>query len=229
MRKIIGSIIMILGMICILGAGGLVVYNYIDSQRAGKASREILDKLEQAMDERANAAADSQEDSLSDDLEEAIADPSSGSSAAKAKLFLAMPTEEIDGQRYIGRLDVPSMNISLPVMENWDYERLKVSPCRFTGSYYYDDLVICAHNYARHFSPLKGIGIGVEVNFTTVTGKVYHYKTSNVETIDPINVKEMTNNVNNDTKSKSQWDMTLFTCNSGGQTRCAIRCIRSDR
>ena len=52
-------------------------------------------------------------------------------------------------------------------MNEWDYTRLKISPCRFTGSYYSDDLVICAHNYMRHLGPLLQIGIGEDIYFTS--------------------------------------------------------------
>ena len=139
-----------------------------------------------------------------------------------------MPTAVIDGERYIGMLEIPSLGLTLPVMENWDYEKLKVSPCRFSGSYYSDDLVICAHNYARHFSPIKWIGIGEDVFFTNVNGVRMQYKTTNIVTVQPSSVEEMIRNTGADASGKKQWDMTLFTCNTGGQTRCAVRCVRAE-
>ena len=38
----------------------------------------------------------------------------------------------------------------------------------------------------------------------------------------------MIQNTNNtkDGSVTSEWDLTLFTCNTGGQTRCAVRCSR---
>ena len=138
-----------------------------------------------------------------------------------------MPTEDVEGYRYIGFLEIPSISLSLPVMEDWDYNRLKVSPCRYSGSYYTDDLVICAHNYYRHFTPVKdSLGMGEDVYFTNVMGESIHYKTVNKETVQPMDINAMVSNYRNSTVSSNEWDLTLFTCNLGGQTRAAIRCRR---
>lgn len=129
----------------------------------------------------------------------------------------AMPTMTLHGYQYIGVLDVDSLNLSLPVMDRWDYERLKISPCLFSGNVYQDNLVICGHNYASHFSPLKYVPIGTEIRFTDTEGTVFRYVVSSFETIGPNDVEGMVN---------GDWDLTLFTCNTSGQTRCAIRCDR---
>lgn len=133
-------------------------------------------------------------------------------------------TLEIDGSEYIGIITIPSLNIELPVMSEWDYTRLRISPCRYSGTYSTNDMVICGHNYASHFSPIKHIDIGVDVYFTTVKGEKLHYIVSNRQTVKPTAVSEMIENDNN-SDSSADWDLTLFTCNTGGQTRCAVRCI----
>ena len=140
-----------------------------------------------------------------------------------------MPTEMIDGYAYIGTLKIPALGLNLPVMAECDYTRLKISPCVFSGSYKTNDLVICAHNYARHFSPVKWIDLGADVYLTTVDGVMYSYKVSNIETVQPTAVDQMIKNSNNDKNVSNDWDMTLFTCNTGGQTRCAVRCTRMDK
>ncbi len=128
-----------------------------------------------------------------------------------------MPTVTLGGYSYIGMLDVQSLDLSLPVMEEWDYDRLRVSPCRFAGNVYEDNLVICAHNYPQHFTPLKYAPLGTEVKFTDAEGTEFLYAISSVETIGPNDVEGMV---------EGDWDLTLFTCNTNGQTRCAIRCDR---
>ena len=134
------------------------------------------------------------------------------------KTYDDMPTVEIDGNIYIGFIDVPTLNLTLPVMLEWDYEKLKISPCRYSGSYLNDDMVIAGHNYARHFSPLKWVDMGTEVYFTNVNGDVYEYYVDNRETIKPDEVDDMI--------TKTDWDLTLFTCTTGGGSRCTIRCTR---
>ena len=48
-------------------------------------------------------------------------------------------------------------------------------------------------------------------------GTTFRYAVSSFETIGPNDVEGMIT---------GDWDLTLFTCNTSGQTRCAIRCLR---
>ena len=198
-----GSVLIFLGLIMILGALGLTAYNIWDAKRAEEAANQISDVLIDKIKEDDSA------------IQMPMFDPDT-----------PMPVEVIDGYEYIGILEIPDLDLTLPVMNEWDYTRLKISPCRFTGSYYADDLVICGHNYAKHFSPIKWIDISADVYFTNVEGLTIHYIVTNRETVEPTDVELMIDNIHNSTSSTMDWDMTLFTCNTGGQTRCAVRCSR---
>ena len=200
-----GNILIFLGILMILGALGLTGYNLWDANRAREAAEQITDQLIDKIDE-----------SVKDEETAApYVDPNT-----------PMPVEVIDGYEYIGILEIPSEDLSLPVMNEWDYTRLKISPCRFTGSYYSDDLVICAHNYDKHLGRLLNIDLGVDVYFTNVEGLTIHYIVTNRETVEPTDVERMIENTGNSETSLLDWDMTLFTCNLVGQTRCAVRCSR---
>ena len=203
MNRKIGNTLILLGLLLLLGAGGLAAYNIWDGIRAERASQHIIQEMD-----------------IGQDLVEALdrepdQDPE-------------MPVIEVDGYNYIGILEIPSLELTLPVMDQWDYSRLKISPCVYSGSYKTDDLVICAHNYARHFSPVKWIDMGADVYLITVDCRVYHYQVINRETLQPGSVENMIENTNNTTDGTvtNEWDLTLFTCNTGGQTRCAVRCAR---
>jgi len=200
-----GNFLIFIGITLIIAASGLVIHNVLDARRAEKASNQIAHNL---MDE------------IRDAVENNLAAFPYGNPDTP------MPTIVIDGYEYIGILEMPSLDLTLPVMKEWDYDRLKISPCRFSGSYYADDLVICAHNYAKHFSPVKWIDIGADVYFTNVLGLTIHYVVTNRETVEPTDVATMVDNSKNSEVSTLEWDMTLFTCNTGGQTRCAVRCSR---
>ena len=192
---------MILGLLFIAGALGLVIYNHHESERAGRSSAAALSILLSAIEEN-----------------EADRDPSLDAEfiyADQSRIYPEMDTEEIDGNLYIGVLEIPALDISLPVMADWDYAKLTVAPCRYAGSYYTKDLVISGHNYPEHFSPLKSVGLGTDVYFTNVNGAVYHYKVTNREIVQPTAIEEMIT---------GDWDLTLFTCTTGGRTRCAVRC-----
>lgn len=204
-RKGKGNFLIAIGIVFIIAASGLVIYNVLDARLAEEASNQIAHDL---MDE------------IRDSIEDNLAAFPYGSPDTP------MPTIVVDGYEYIGILEMPSLDLTLPVMKDWDYDRLKISPCRFSGSYYADDLVICAHNYAKHFSPVKWIDIGADVYFTNVLGLTIHYVVTNRETVEPTDVATMVENTKNSESSILEWDMTLFTCNTGGQTRCAVRCSR---
>lgn len=128
---------------------------------------------------------------------------------------MEMPTETVDGQIYIGVVEVPSLELSLPVISEWSYPRLKKAPCRFVGSVYSRDIVICGHNYERHFGRLKDLSIGDEVRFTDVEGNVFFYSVCAMEQLEKKAVEEM---------MTGDWDLTLFTCTKGGLTRVTVRC-----
>ena len=128
-----------------------------------------------------------------------------------------MPTQEIDGQNYIGTLQIEALELSLPVISEWSYSRLQIAPCRYAGSVYMDNMVIAAHNYTSHFGRLKELSQGDAVTFTDIDGNIFRYRVTEIETLQPYSVKEMTS---------GDWDLTLFTCTIGGRTRVTVRCER---
>lgn len=130
---------------------------------------------------------------------------------------MEMPVKTVDGVDYIGVIAVPSLSLELPVASEWSYERLKTSPCRYSGSVYSGDMVLCAHNYSSHFGQIKTLKPGDAVVFTDVDGNVYNYEVAELETLQPAAVDEM---------KSGEWDLTLFTCTIGGQTRVTVRCDR---
>ena len=197
---------MTLGLLLMAAAFGLVLHNRIEADEAGQNAERVLAELSDAMRER------SESDIPTEDHHPAAVDAD--------KTVPVMATEVIDGNRYIGVLEIPALGISLPVGENWTEELLQLAPCRYSGSYYTDDLVICGHNYERHFSPIKYIEPEELVYFVTVEGTRYSYYVVQRETVQPNEIDKMLG------KEDVPWNLTLFTCNNGGESRCAVRCIR---
>ncbi|MBQ1447879.1 MAG: sortase [Erysipelotrichaceae bacterium] len=202
-RKIQGNILIVLGLLCFIGAGLYYLHNAMESKRAYESSMIAREALIEEI---------SREHQI--DLNPDI-------------LSRTMETVEVDGIKYIGLIEVPDLNISLPVIEYWSEDYLKIAPCRFSGSYYRDDLVLCAHSYVSHFRPLRNIPMGADVYFTTVTGEVYHYVVTYTETIYPNEKDKMIiNDINDD--MINDWDLTLFTCTADMQARHTVRCERID-
>ena len=126
-----------------------------------------------------------------------------------------MPVIQIDGNDYVGYLDIPALELSLPVMVSWSYPNLKLAPCRYDGSVYQNNMIVAAHNYQRHFGGLKNLMAGDLVQFTDGEGNRFSYQVIALEQLAPSQTAEM---------REGDWDLTLFTCTLGGQQRVTVRC-----
>lgn len=153
------------------------------------------------------------------EIREQYAVENTGTEASEAPDSGQQKTITVDGQEYIGYLSIPAVGLELPVMAEWSYAGLRIAPGRYSGSVETGDLVIAGHNYARHFSPIKYLEIGTEVDFTDAGQNVWHYWVSGVEKLDPYQVEAMT-----EKSEEDDWNLTLFTCTTGGRMRFAVRC-----
>ena len=102
-----------------------------------------------------------------------------------------------------------------PIFFLWSYPKLKIAPCRYSGSAYTGNLVIAAHNYRTHFGLLEGLAPGAQVKFTDVEGNVFSYEIAEIVILEPTAIEELLSD---------EWNLTLFTCTYGGQARVAVRC-----
>ena len=207
MKQKIGKICMVLGALLILASLGLLAYNKWDAARADKAAQTALGELENTLTKTIEEKNKADEVVLQPEL-----DPDQ-----------PMTEVELEGWNYIGYLSIPSIGLNLPVMSEWSYASLKIAPGRYSGSTYADNMVVCAHNYAKHFSPIKWLAEGAEVYFTDMDGMRWSYEVSAVEIIQPTQIEKMTEK----TEDSENWDLTLFTCTTGGSARCAVRCVRT--
>lgn len=195
-RKRPGTWLMRGGLLLIAAALLLTAFNLWDEWRADQAAEQVLDQMPVQPEDPAGSDGQGIPDYLlNPDME--------------------MPVVEIDGNSYIGVLEIPVLDLTLPVMSEWSYPNLRTAPCRYAGSAYKDNLVIAAHNYSTHFGQIKNLTAGDQVSFTDVDGNVFFYTVAEVQTLEPTAVEEMTD---------GGWALTLFTCTIGGQSRVTVRC-----
>ena len=45
-------------------------------------------------------------------------------------------------------------------MSDWSYAKPELSPCRYAGSAYLDNMIFAAHNSPGHFGPLLDLEAG---------------------------------------------------------------------
>ena len=201
----IGKIFTITGLLLFAAALALSVYNLWDGYRA-EQSREKL--LEEYRDKNQNISDEGEQAEESDGQ---IPDYQLNPEMEMPEVML----EELDGAACIGVLEIPEIDLKLPVLSEWSYPLLKKAPCRYSGSAYLDNLVIAAHNYRTHFGKLKELETGDEVIFTDAAGNRFEYKVAVVEALTPQSVEDMTS---------GEWALSLFTCTLDGKNRVTVRC-----
>lgn len=210
MKKRKGRVLTLLGILLILAAGALTGYNlWTDRQGgagAGLALADIRDSMPEPRDARqAEETAESARTGTEEyDVPPWVLDPDRD-----------LPVTVVNGRRYVGTLAIPSLGLELPVAAGWSYDNLKVSPCRFAGTPYRDNMVICGHNYRSHLGALSRLAEGAEVRFTDGEGYAFRYAVASVEILQPTAVEDMVS---------SDYPLSLFTCTLGGKTRLTVRC-----
>ena len=205
-----GKLCTALGLLLLLAALGLTAYNLWRDAMASMSVDVVLERLTPTLSSRqselpALSSGEALEEAFVPDY---VLNPE-----------MAMPEENIDGRSYIGVLDIPALGLSFPIISEWSYDALQIAPCRYSGSAYLDNLVIAGHNYRSHFASLPQLQPGDTVTFTDMDGNVFSYEVSSLETLSPYAVSDMTS---------GDWDLTLFTCTVGGQSRLAIRCDQAE-
>ena len=199
---------MIFGVLLAAVALVITLYNFWDNTRAGSEADELLDEIARVRELSQNNSNEENSSDLYTDKDgdtlDYIKNPET-----------QMPVVNIDGYDYIGTLNIPAINLELPVMKDWDYTRLRISPCHYSGSVYLNNMVIAGHNYRSHFGPIGNLKKGDEVIFTDMKNNVFRYRVAEVDTLEKTAVEEMTS---------GGWDLTMFNCPLSGNARVTVRC-----
>lgn len=178
-----------IGVILLCVAFIVLAFNIFQSYRAVENSNSVITQMEEKINLLKN--------------DEAI-----GESSDTTDLI-------IDGNKYIGYISITSLDLKLPVMENWDYNKLKISPCRYYGSPQQENLVIMAHNYSGHFGKISQLSVDDEIVFTDESGNTNRYLVTAKDILSPYSTEDVI---------ESGSPLVLFTCTYGGQNRVAIYC-----
>ena len=186
MTKQIGKFFIGLGILCLLAALGLIVYNSIEEKKSEQYASSLLETLKNKIENINEVSTESE-----------------------------MTLIEIEGYESIGILSIPSLNVELPVLNDWSYEKLKKSPCLYYGSYYDKNFVIAAHNYQSHFGRLRELQERDLITFQDNNGNVYYYEVVLTETLTKYATEEMVT---------SDFDLSLYTCTIDGSNRVTVRC-----
>ena len=229
MPKRLGIVFVLTGAVLILSALLLFLNNSAEDAQAGKDAESVLLDVESIIADRKNSKDNDITPELnieqgSEETDKYLGDFSGEDNADIEPTFETEPADitatedetmvaiDVNGYSCIGVLTIPAIEVTLPVLEDWSYTKLKVAPCRQFGSPNTDDFVIAAHNYQNHFGRLSDLEIGDEVTFTDMDGNEFRYQLVKLVTLDPTAITDVRDSGN---------ALVLYTCTYGGSNRIA--------
>ena len=211
MKHKLGTVCIALGTALLLGALSLFLLNSQEARNARDTSDAHLEQLVKILETAEEARSQAEVDgSVMDELP-LIPEELQPTEAPE------MTETIIDGNAYIGYLSMPTLELELPILSGWDYDLLRIAPCRYHGTLQGNDLVLMGHNYTTHFGPIARLEVGDPVFFADMDGGVTQYRVVAQDVLQPYAVDEMTAGL---------YDLTLFTCTYGGKSRVTVYCNR---
>lgn len=156
------------GMLLIVAALLLVMYNIWEEQQVARDSRIVLQDIKTYITDG--------------DKEQPMPGQNQGTE---------MPVCTVNGIEYIGTLEIPALSRVLPVIAEWNNSNLKKEICRYKGSPYTGDFIIAGHNYRTHFGNLSKLAVDDYVKFTDVNGLQFSYKVLEFEKMPQTAVEHM--------------------------------------
>ncbi len=189
LQVICGMIFMLFGSLLLFGTLLFSVYNQKLEHNAMDASASAVKEVQQEIEWNRNA---------------------------DEKKPLPLQQLQDDGISYLGILEIPRLDLSLPVQTDWSYDKLYDSPCVYSGSIQNGELVILAHNYLAHFRNIGNLQPEDTILLTDMEGQQFHYVVKDVLLLEAENVTEMVD---------SDYDLSLFTCSYSGESRITVRCM----
>lgn len=191
-RKITYSLTIIIGTLLILSAAGILIGQAVSNEQQTAATEEILSEMEKLLPHRTPG----------------MPEPHYGNS---------MPKAEVNGEDFIGLLEIPDYHTKFPVGAVWDSVKHSYYPCAYQGSLYENSLIIGGSNSAGEFDFADDIDIGAKLRFSDLYGQVFTYQVT------------MVNHVDSESAVTSEGeDFTLFVKSKSSGKYIVIRCRLSE-
>lgn len=223
MRNKAGIAFAAVGAVLLLSALLLFFHNRAEAAAAAREAETLVETLEQQI-----AAPTAAPEKFENTEPEASPAPDTGETAAPgasaaptaepptASAETYVDTSSID---YLGILEIPALDVNLPVINTMSDALLEYGACRHFGSPETNDLVIAAHSYPQFFGYLGNLPGGSEVILTEMDGTVRRYTLTDMAKIAPDDAEAALN---------SGYDLVLYTCYDSGYGRVAAYFTRSE-
>ena len=206
-----GCLLVLLGLSLVLTAMGLHLVKEQQDALAGENAQVLLQYLDLSRSTPSEPAAPVE-------TVHPEVDKSTGTPDETVPEEPEIPIKTHMGYNMIGTIQIPSLEINLPVLSDWSYALLGLAPSRYSGPAAGANFIVMGHNYNSHFTPLHWIDLGADVVFTDAVGKTYSYQVAEI-----IRVHK-----NEEEKLASPYPLSLFTCTDSGQKRIVVRCEKTE-
>lgn len=190
MRKT-GKIIFVLGCLLIVCSLVLLIFLQTRTKQAEHTNAEIVQTMETILTDRKEGTKDFDRDP-------------------------EMPALEINGEDFIGLLEIPAYGLKLPIGSMWDKETVLSYPCRFYGSAYDGSLIIGGYDQSGQFDFFDRIQTGTAIAITDMTGSTFSYTVNRIDRSNSAEAEVLIN---------SEADLTLFVRDAQGLEYILLRCV----
>ena len=181
---------LIAGCLLIIGSFGLLAASRIHAEQARRENAAVVEQIAAIIPERSAGVMDTY-------------------------LHMEMPALQINGQDYIGIVEIPSFGLTLPVYSSWDAEKVSSFPCRFWGTVYDGSLIIGGADQSGQFDCFDRIQDGSTVTVTDMTGGEYVYTVARVD---------RSKSAQADVLMDDSMDLTLFVRDAYNLNYIIVRC-----
>ncbi|MBR4881855.1 MAG: sortase [Clostridia bacterium] len=151
-----GKLIIFLGIFLILVSLVILVSLHVSTYRGELEVSEILTRLKDLL-------------------------PPESVGMPEERYSVEMPVLEIGGKDIIALLGIPSSNIELPVVSEWNRKTLISLPQRASGGVYDSSLVIGGYDREGQFDCLSKLDVGNEIFVTDMMGAKFSYTVSEIQ------------------------------------------------
>ncbi len=190
MTKVIKRITLWGGIVLVLGAVALLIATRVAIPNNQSNSKLIVSRLTELLPEKTDGYPDGKGDKV-------------------------MPCIELDGVDFVGIIEIPLYDVTLPVCNEWVAADVEKYPHRYTGSLYDNSLVLGGSDNEGQFDFMKLISNGDPVYLTDMTGACYSFSVCDIEKTDDVSYANLIN---------ENCDLTFFARNTYGFDYTVVRC-----
>jgi len=127
----------------------------------------------------------------------------------------AMPVWQLQGEDFLGLIEVPSFGAALPIHALWEDGKLASYPCRYWGSIYDGTLILGGSSAPGQFDFCEKLDLGERILITDMQGTEFPCAVERIDRADAPDYEKL---------SEGNYPLTLFAKTSAGNY-IVIRCV----